>query len=80
MVIDLEQYRRARSRNATRAVTAKARCEEERMCVNWRPSRGIAAVFCYRDPHLMSPQLPDDFAAVDVEDYLDRLYTLASQI
>jgi hypothetical protein len=78
VVIDLEQYRRAKRSRA--ASVAAQRCEEERMCVNWTPSRGMAALFCYRDPRLMSPQLPDDFAGLDVEDFIDRLYALASQV
>ena len=78
VVIDLEQYRRLK-RSRVASVLA-LRCEEERMCVNWTPSRGMAALFCYRDPRSMSPQLPDDFAGLDVEDFIDRLYALASQV
>lgn len=79
MVIDLGQYRTARRRKAV-AQPALARHEEERLCANWMPTRGIATSFCYRDPRLMSPQLPDDLAAIDVEEFIDRLRTLASQI
>lgn len=79
MVIDLEQYRRARKKHAARAVALAEHYEEQRMCVNWTPSHGISAIFCYRDPRLMSPHLPDNFSAID-EDFIDRVYALASQI
>lgn len=77
MVIYLDQYRRARQASA--AAVAR-RCDEELMCVNWNPVRGISAIFCYRHPHQLSPQLPDDLAAIDVDAFVDRVYGLASQI
>jgi hypothetical protein len=80
MVIDLEQYRRARKSKAGAAIAVARRYEEERMCVNWTPTRGISATFGYRDPRLLSPQLPDNLSAQDVEDFIDRAYGLASQI
>lgn len=80
MIIDLEQYRRARRSHAAKTVAVARHYEEERMCVNWTPSRGMSMTFCYRDPRLMSPHLPDDLAAIDVEDFLDRLHSLASQV
>lgn len=79
MIIDLEQYRKAKRGRTTRAVVAR-HYEEQRMCVNWKPTRGLSAVFCYSDPRLLSPHLPDDMAAIDVEDFIDRVYGLASQI
>jgi hypothetical protein len=78
MIIDLEQHRKARKGKAAMAVAR--RYDEERMCVNWTPMRGISATFCYRDPRLLSPHLPDDREAIDFEDFLDRVHGLASQI
>jgi len=80
MVIDLEQYRMAKRRKAPAPAARVRHYEEERMCVNWTPSRGIAATFCYRDPRTLSPHLPDDLASIDVDDFIDRLHSLASQI
>lgn len=80
MVIDLEQYRRAKKAKAVSAAAVARHYDEERMCVNWTPTRGMSATFCYRDPRLLSPHLPDDMAAIDVEDFVDRVYGLASQI
>jgi hypothetical protein len=77
MVIDLDQYRKARQAKAA-AVTR--RYDEELMCVNWAPGRAMSAIFCYRPPHQLSPHLPDDLAAIDVDAFIDRVYGLASQI
>ena len=80
MIIDLEQYRKTKHGRRVNAVAVARRYDEERMCVNWTPTRGISATFCYRDPRLLTPHLPDDLAATDVEDFLDRVHGLASQI
>ena len=80
MVIDLEQYRRARKSKTGAVMAVARRYEEERMCVNWTPTRGISATFSYRDPLLLSPELPDHLTAQDAEDFIDRAYGLASQI
>ena len=76
MVIDLEQYRSAKKAKA--AITRDY--EEELLCVNWRPGRAMSATFCYRTPQQMSPHLPDDLAAADVDAFIDRIYGLASQV
>lgn len=80
MVIDLQQYRKNKRGKRAEAMAVARRYDEERMCVNWTPTRGISATFCYRDPRLLTPHLPDDVAAADVEDFLDRVHGLASQI
>lgn len=72
MVIYLDEYRKAK------AIRALERYNEDRMCVNCGPL--IAGDFSYRPPHELSPQLPDDLAAVDRDAFLDRVYILASQI
>lgn len=79
MVINLEQYRLAR-RKKIAATPIVDRHEVERLCANWIPTRGMATSFCYRDPRLMSPPLPEDLARTDVEEFLARLRTLATQI
>jgi hypothetical protein len=35
---------------------------------------------CYQNSNELSPQLPEDFSNVNVTDFLDRVYALASQI
>lgn len=74
MVIDLDEYRKAKAIRAP----ALERHNEDRMCVNCGPL--IAVDFSYRPQHELSPQLPDDLAAVDRDAFLDRVYILASQI
>ena len=77
MVIDLEQYRRAKK---AKAAVITRQYEEELLCVNWRPGGAMSATFRYRPPQQMSPHLPDDLAAIDVDAFLDRIYGLASQV
>lgn len=76
MVIYLDDYRRAR---AARVPVRDCR-REELMCVNWTPVAGLSATFCYRHPHELSPDLPDNPESIDMEAFLDRAYALASQI
>jgi len=35
---------------------------------------------CYQTEQEFSPQLPEDFASVDVKAFLDRVYALATQV
>ena len=35
---------------------------------------------CYQTEQELSPQLPEDFSAVDVPAFLDRVYALATQV
>jgi hypothetical protein len=78
MVIDLDKYRKAKKLQA--AVTTVRRYDEELRCVNWTPGGAMSAIFCYRQPSQMSPHLPDDLAAIDIDAFVDRIYGLASQI
>jgi hypothetical protein len=77
MVIDLDQYRKAKKLQA--AVSVR-RYDEELRCVNWTPGGAMSAIFCYRQPSQISPHLPDDLAAIDVDAFIDRISGLASQI
>jgi hypothetical protein len=77
MVIDLDQYRKAKKLQA--AVSVR-RYDEELRCVNWTPGGAMSAIFCYRQPGQISPHLPDDLAAIDVDAFIDRISGLASQI
>lgn len=54
--------------------------EEERMCVNWNSAVSSLALSCYQRPQELSPPLPVDLANIDVDNFLDRVYGLATQI
>lgn len=77
MVIYLDQYRKARQ---AKAVAVTRRRDEELMCVNWSQPGAMSAIFCYRQPHQISPHLPDDLESIDVDAFVDRIYGLASQV
>ncbi len=74
MVIYMDQYRRAKA-----VTSARARHDEELLCVNWNPAFGVIALSCYQTPQELSPQLPDGLAPIDPA-VMDRIYALASQI
>ena len=75
MVIRLSDYRKAR----TVKPAARLHGEEEPLCVNWNPAFGLIALSCYQRPQELSPQLPEEFAAIDPA-FFERVYALASQI
>lgn len=77
MVIYLNQYRQAK---AARTAVTRQHYDEERMCVNWNPAFRTLATFCYQQPHELSPQLPDDFTAIDIDAFVSRVQALATQI
>lgn len=74
MVLYMDEYRKAKQ------AASAIRCETELKCVNWTPVAGLSAMFCYQCPHEVSPNLPDDFASVDIDAFASRVYALASQI
>lgn len=76
MVIYLHKYRKMRT---ARIRELEPACAELR-CVNWVPVRGMATAFPYREPRQLSPELPEDFAKVDIDEFVDRVYGLATQI
>jgi len=76
MVIYMDDYRKAKA--APRA--EHSRYDEELLCVNWNPAIGVMAMSCYQTEQEFRPQLPEDFAGVDVKGFLDRVYALATQV
>ncbi len=76
MVIYLDEYRK------TKATKPAEHCryDEELLCVNWNPALGVIALSCYQTTQELSPQLPENFSAADVSAFLDRVYTLATQV
>ena len=74
MVIQLSDYRKK-----TVKPVARMHGEEEPLCVNWNPAFGLIALSCYQRPQELSPQLPEDFAAIEPA-FIERISALASQI
>ena len=75
MVINLDQYRNAKVgtvglKNGTYG--------DEIMNSNWNPT--VVHMFDDVAPNAISPDLPEDKAAVDVDEFLSRVYALATQI
>lgn len=77
MVIYMDQYRKAR---ALKTVATAHYYDEEKLCVNGNPAVKVIAMPIAQNPNELSPQLPEDFAKVDVEIFQDRICALASQI
>jgi hypothetical protein len=76
MVVYLDEYRKAKA-----APPAEyGRYDEELLCVNWNPAVSVVALTCYQTPQELSPELPENFTAVDVQAFMSRVYALASQI
>lgn len=76
MVIYMDDYRKAKAAKPAE----RRRYDEDLLCVNWNPSVGLVALSCYQTEQELSPQLPEDFTAVDVPAFLDRVYALATQV
>ena len=76
MVIYMDDYRKAQDVK----VAKHERYDEELLCVNWNPAVKVVALSCYQTPQELSPALPDDFTAFDVQAFMNRVYALASQI
>lgn len=77
MVTYLDDYRKAK---AARALTLEERYGEELLCANWNPMVAIAAIFSCQRAHELSLSLPHDLASVDLDGFMERVYSLASQV
>ena len=75
MLIYLDDYRKAKSAK----FIGQSRYDEELLCANWNPAVSMIALSCDPTPHEPSPALPEDTAMVE-QDFMDRVYALASQI
>ncbi len=76
MVIYLDQHRQASATPGSR--WKNGTYGDELMNSNWNPD-----VFNLSDdvaPYVISPELPDDDSALDVNAFLDKVYALATQI
>ena len=76
MLIYLDDYRRAKAPQPA----SYGRYDEELLCVNWNPAVSVVALSTYQTPRELSPELPEDFRAVDMEAFMSRVYALATQI
>jgi hypothetical protein len=76
MLIYLDDYRKAKAAK----LVAYGRYDEELLCVNWNPAISVVALSSYQRAEELSPALPEDFTAVDVQAFMSRVYALASQI
>jgi hypothetical protein len=76
MLIYLDDYRKAKAPKPAEY----SRYDEELLCVNWNPAVSVVALTCYQTPQELSPNLPEDFTAVDVQAFMNRVYALATQI
>lgn len=73
MVIYLDQYR-----NVTATAPRTPRYGEDIMNASWNPE--LAAVAAAIPPQLQAPELPEDLRMVDAEEFMNRIYALASHI
>ena len=57
-----------------------SRLGEELMRVNGHAAPGVIDLALYRTPRQPGPRLPDDFCAVDMRAFVERVRALATQI
>ena len=76
MLVYLDDYRKAKAPQPA----GYGRYDEELLCVNWNPAVMVVARSCYQRPQELSPELPEDFRAVDLQAFMSRVYALATQI
>ena len=76
MVIYMDNYRKTK----TASRVEMSGYDEELLCVNWNPAVSVFAMTCYQTPQELSPKLPEDFSTVDIPEFMNRIYALASQI
>jgi hypothetical protein len=76
MVIYLDQHRAAIS--TPDSGSNYGTYGDEIMNSNWNPA--VVYMRCDAAQRAISPELPDDASAVDVDAFLDKVYALATQI
>ena len=76
VIIYMDDYRKAQAAS----MAGQQRYDEEVLCVNWNPAVRVLAEASYRRERELSPELPDDLSAVDVDALLTRIYALATQV
>jgi hypothetical protein len=76
MILYMDDYRKAKQAPQH----SLEEYADERLCVNYDPALSAHATGFYQRAHELSPALPPDLATVNVDEFLYRAYTLASQI
>ncbi|MGH8617861.1 MAG: hypothetical protein ACREUW_09225 [Burkholderiales bacterium] len=73
MVIYLDQYR-----NVTATAPRTPRYGEDIMNASWTPE--LDAVAAAMNPQVHAPELPEDLSLIDVDEFMGRIYALASHV
>ena len=76
MVIYMDECRATRA--APVRVLKNGTYGDEILNANWNPA--VVYMFNNVAQRALSPELPDDLATVDVDEFLGRVYALATQI
>jgi hypothetical protein len=76
MIIQLEQYRKARARKTR----IDADYDDELLCVNWNPAVAVTPVAVNRTATAVIPDPLDFCVGMDFEEFLAHTYALATQI
>ena len=76
MVIYMDDYRKAQAMN----YASHQRYDDELLCANWNPAIRVFAMSCYQNAQELSPELPEDLAKIDADEFLNRVYALATQV
>ena len=82
MLVYLDDYRKTRI-GAVKTGVGEARLKngtygDDVMNANWNPA--VLYAFSTPSQQSLSPEIPDDFSAIDVDSLMNRIYALASQI
>ena len=82
MLVYLDDFRKTRGTAVKSNVTALKNGTYGDDDMNAGRNSAVLCAFTLpsQQSHSLSPELPDDFAAVDVEALMNRIYALASQV
>ena len=76
MVIYLDEYRPTRAE--AMSVLKNGTYGDEIMHASWNPT--VVCLFKDVAQHALSPELPEDLSSIDVDEFMGRVYALATQI
>jgi len=80
MLVYLDDFRKTRAGAVKNDSTAlkNGTYDDDVMNANWNPA--VLYAFSTPSQQSLSPEIPDDFSAIDVDSLMNRIYALASQI
>ena len=80
MLVYLDDFRKTRAGAVKNDSTAlkNGTYDDDVMNANWNPA--VLYAFSTPSQQSLSPDIPDDFSAIDVDSLMNRIYALASQI